>query len=81
MWSHTIWLVSLRECNLDLFSFNTVVVQVNFSHFIGFKVVSYSAQNLTNGDYISLISKKLRCDRGGEVEICSVLVEMVDAAL
>ena len=63
-------------------------MQINFSHIISFKVASYSLCYLTNGDYISTQEAYLRnlrvkkSDRGGEeVEMFSVLIQIVEAAL
>ena len=60
-------------------------MQINVSHFISFKVASYSACYLTIGDYIRNLLEKLKrenSDRNGEeVELFSVLIEIVEAAL
>ena len=53
-------------------------MQTNFSHNIGFKVAAYSTFVLTNGDYIRL--EKSDCD-GEEVELFSVLIQIVEAGL
>ena len=62
-------------------------MQTSFSHIISFKVASYSACYLTNGDHIRyLLTWETYAwkqnDRGGEeVEMFSVLIEIVEAAL
>ena len=60
-------------------------MHINFSDIISFKEASYSACYLTNGDYIRYLLEKLtrekQSDRGGEeVEMFSVLIEIVEAA-
>ena len=60
-------------------------MQTNFSHIISFKVASYSACYLTNGDHIRYLFWETHAwkqnDHGGEeVEMFSVLIEIVEAA-
>ena len=60
-------------------------MQIKFSQIISFKVASYSACYLTNGDYIRYLHEKLawkQSDRGGEeVEMFSILLQIVKAGL
>ena len=39
-------------------SLTAILMQMNFSHIIGFKVASYTACYLTNGDYIKQVLEK-----------------------
>ena len=69
-----------------LINFTALSMQIIFSHIISFKVASYSACYSTNGDYIrSLLEKTFawkQSDRvGKEVELFSVLIQIVKAAL
>ena len=64
-------------------------MQMNFSYILGFKVASYSACYLTNGDHIGYFTWETYAwkqttwsDRGGEeVEMFSVLIQIVETAL
>ena len=56
-------------------------MQINLRHIISFKVSFYSACYLANDDYISYLLEK-QSDRGGEeVELFSVSIQVVEAAL
>ena len=74
------------ESSCDLNNFTAISMQINFSHIISLKVASYSACYLTNCDYIRYLLWETyawkQSDRGGdEVELLSVLIEIVEAAL
>ena len=61
-------------------------MQMNFSHIISFQVASYSACYLINGDYMSYLLWETyawkQSDSGSEeVEMFSVLIEIVEAVL
>ena len=61
-------------------------MQINSSHIISFKVASYSACYLTNGDYIGYFTWETyawkQSDCGGEeVELFPVLIQIVEDAL
>ena len=66
-------------------NFTALSMQINFSLNKGFKVASYSVSYLTNGDYIRYLLDKFtwkQSDRGcEEVELFSVLIHIVEAAL
>ena len=69
-----------------IINFTAISMQINFSQIISFKVASYSAYYLTNGDYITYLLEKLtrenKSDRGGKaVELFSVLIQIVQAVL
>ena len=57
-----------------------VSMQINLRHIISFKVSLYSACYLANDDYISYLLEK-QSDRGEEVELFSVSIQVVEAAL
>ena len=67
-------------------NFTAISMQINFSHIISFKVASYSTYYSTNGEYIMYLLWETyawkQSDRGGEeVEMFSVLIQIVEAAL
>ena len=47
------------ESSCDLNNFTAISMQTNPSHIISFKVVSYSADYSTNGNYIRALLEKL----------------------
>ena len=56
-------------------------MQKNLSHIISFKVASYSACYLTNGDCVSYLVEKFTRESSEEVEMFSISIEIVKAAL
>ena len=65
-------------------NFTALSMQINFNNIISFKVASYSACSLLNGDSIRYLLENAwqKSDSGGEeVEMFSALIEIVEAAL